>query len=438
MSKNKSIHKLIGDKLGVSQATQDKLQEIIGRGKEIVGLISSVSSAVGTAMTLLKLAGILEPGESEFDKLYKKIEAALKAVTDKINIVSKQVTLLNVADKKGDSDSVVKSVITYLNYIEQFGSPPPADKLLAKEIDQNISKSSDAISDLMQPDYWRRTFDENAVCQLKWGQTKYRPPAEDSGGFVWDYRLTLSALLYAISARLLILETLEQDYRTINRDEINSYADYLLGVYKKIRDGIIRTPAPQERIPESGVGNTLAQISNPISVWKFSNNPCGAVEIYSGLGFVEILPFAEPTDRKNYGSLEEKIRYAKWFYQVFTIRAERAWQALYKSVGLPDLWSTIVHLKQIVGEYLPVIPPDLGFSLRGVVESPVKIMDSYLHAVSKTEEYPIPYKLDSPISMRNLASTLGQELANVPLPGATEANPLYSSQISLRRMLAGD
>lgn len=437
MGKNKSIHKLIGDKLGVSQATQDKLLEIIGRGKEIVGFISSVSSTVGTAMTLLKLAGILEPGQSEFDKLYKKIEAALKAVTDRINNVSKQVTLLNVADKKGDSESVVKSVIAYLNYIEQFGSPPPADKLAAKEIEQNISKSSDAISDLMQPDYWRRTFDENAVCQLKWGQTKYRPPAEDSGGFVWDYRLTLSALLYAISARLLILETLEPDYKTINRDEINSYADYLLGVYKKIRDGIIRTPAPQEGADKTFPLNSIP--SFPFSSWELYDNPCGAVEIYSGLGFIEILPFKQPAYppyKKIYETPEEEIRYAKWFYQVFSLRVERAWQALYKSVGLPDLWGTIVHLKQIVGEYLPVIPPDLGFSLRGVVESPVKIL--YFGFTGEITEYPIPYKVDSLISMRNLASTLGKEFANVPLPGSTEANPLYSSQISLRRMLAGD
>ncbi|RYG05633.1 MAG: hypothetical protein EOO02_03205 [Chitinophagaceae bacterium] len=114
--------------------------------------------------------------------------------------------------------------------------------------------SREAVNEMLSKARWLRVYDVNTYKQ--WDSPEYRPwsafvsikkgglhdPREqdleqmsplverEQGNLVWDYQLALPALLYAINARLTVLQTFHPDFKTVStvyRDEIYTWINFL-------------------------------------------------------------------------------------------------------------------------------------------------------------------------------------------------------------------
>ena len=122
--------------------------------------------------------------------------------------------------------------------------------------------------------YWLRPFSGPAIYLEDWGDKfEDRAPVFGDGTVwgptVWDPRLAIPTLLYALTVRLMVLVALHADSRRYCH-EINQIVQFLLQVQFRWQDGIRRKERLTPREMQFGAG---------FSVRPFA---AGAIDVYTG------------------------------------------------------------------------------------------------------------------------------------------------------------
>jgi hypothetical protein len=255
-------------------------------------------------------------------------------------------------------------LLTQLQHLDEHFGDLNYLKANSFDLDNN---SLDPLNQLADYKSWVRPLYPQAVYNDVFSGKLEPPGSHGPGSIVFDYRLTLSAFLYALAARMTILWALAQvdpRYQDVAKTEASGYASTLLDRYAQMWAGIaiIRAVTLQEL--QQCIAAATPAIPAPfsaVSFWYLADRPYGAVDTYSTVAVIgqfppDQIPYLNTNDSPDV--LQET--YNKfWFRQWIGTLAR--WKRVYRLMGLPNVKAIINHLKAIAGESpVPPTRPDIG------------------------------------------------------------------------------
>jgi hypothetical protein len=167
---------------------------------------SGVYGYYKTAMSLANDLGLFGPGESQFQRLAKQIEA----LTEKIRLAFAEMLGAQRAEftleTKRDITHVRTPAITAVNTIALHWGTPEMD---ARSVLEDTLK---AITELSSDEsYWLRTFYEQAAYRDPWTPPQFPTGVTKTGDYQWDYVLFLPSYLEVLACRVVVLCMLVPD-----------------------------------------------------------------------------------------------------------------------------------------------------------------------------------------------------------------------------------
>ncbi len=465
---NSGFFQEINDGLDSANQTLGKVNEFLDKSKELLEKVGTVVTAVKALVAIADLLGLF--GEkSELQSVINQLRTLIAGVMNKIDAAS----YLSTDQQIGENRAAVEHVLNEINHYLKSDKTEDDWETFMQPLEQT---SSGAVTGLMEGSVWTRTFSENTLTTIKWAFPYYWPPR--SGGLVWDYRMAMPALMHAISVRMLYI-TAKPEHNDFgdeaNRDELNTYADFLLKKYNTILSGIVETPAPtpMEFRSFDPLGDSPLSFGTS-GVFSGSWNeaykrPCGAVDIYTGSSWIQRFELRQPVTylkwkdedsfNKDYNSQmmksntgpktfaahvaavdkanQQEKEYAQKFYLAYSLRTKRAAGAAFGSIGLQGLWDFIGNLKKMIGEPWEEQPPHRGYSLANGIITGVKRWSETNHTGDVVPSGAV--SLFGGHSVRRAAERIGPALSakGGALQGAFSTLTGGSPTVSLRAMLAG-
>lgn len=481
-NKKTTIYQKIGDALHVHPDAQESLKKLFEYGKAAAEAIGSVVAAVGAVVAVAKFFGILEE-KSPNDILFEKLQAEFKAIAAKIDAVSKQIQRQTIAELRASIRTVDQETANWARYREKNKADP---KPLSVEYDKMLGVtelSGLTSSRIEQPEFWVRTFDETDLCSQPWGKGRYAPPKEENG-FVWEYRHFLPLMLQITRSRLAYLVATEgPKFADNNRPVFTNTIAFMIQMHDRVISGFVLAPAPGLKGPD-GPKMTMPWESPPPgsyvplkpqtfspSSWDNLKTPCGAVDTFAGVGAFEVFPMSQPIRHTYFESFDEYLSatnlplssqptpqalekpqkdfeaqkavgrlvkkgeeaYAARFYAIFLIRARRAWQDLYRSIGLENVVDAADGYAAAFG-----IPDRPHFARHYAgYHSLAAVMQPSARTTAELSLPNAKLKLHRFDSVRAFADLLGTSFAYAP---TAKLGPftLGKNTVSLRRILDGD
>lgn len=293
----------VGDALEKSKILSNKSADAVRTAESIIGGVASMFSYVGAAEGVLQAIGILASKEdvylNKLNEISDKLDDIAKDLELDSALLAKTFKMFQITNLNG---ALCTSMMDFQHYIDNPLDPKyPVTKFF--DVPFTIANTllantliEDAIEDAIEGAYWQSFYVEALVFNDSW--TGKLAPPDVSGRLVWDYRVTLSAYLGAISLRVIMLQALEPNFRTneLYCAEIKSYSENLLAIHNKIvQDGIvgIRIPEFHEFILSYVDNNKYPYITHfyhkslEEKTWKGHNYIYGLVERYSGLSHIQ-------------------------------------------------------------------------------------------------------------------------------------------------------
>ncbi len=237
--------------------------------------VSTVTAGINFADEALKLLGLVPSPEDQFAKLFDALKAEIQKVQD-TEVESSYLSTMGLIDS---SLAKARSAAQAVSVWVQQGKPMDNGVIYASAL-QADTDSREAVNELMTNSRWLGLFDRQLYLTAEkdmqargnvgmgpWTIYASSHPFDvkhmfagadmermsdlvprEQGNYVWDCRLPLPAFLFAVSARLTVLQGHFPDFGTINQiylDEINSIASFLATVAQKMADGIWTMPQDQ-------------------------------------------------------------------------------------------------------------------------------------------------------------------------------------------------
>jgi hypothetical protein len=135
--------------------------------------------------------------------------------------------------------------------------------------DQNSLLAVKTFEASVESGYWLRPYSGSVIDLDSWGAKSDDRALQNGDGTVWDPRLALPTLLYALTVRMVVLRTLYSERRQYCH-EVKQHVDFLLGVQMHWQTGIRRKTKLSTRELKIGAG---------FSVRPFA---AGAVDVFTG------------------------------------------------------------------------------------------------------------------------------------------------------------
>jgi hypothetical protein len=317
----------------------------------VINTFSTAGTAVEAGSLVLQALGVLGSDDSK-----KKIDSLLTLFGELFAVLQANFDVWRM-DRVGTE---YENVVTTEEHLIEHQGDLNFLKDNKFDLDQN---SLDPVNQLADDKSWRRPLYPQAVYSDVFSGSLPPPGSSGAGSIVFDYRLTLSAFLYAVAVRLTVLWALgevDAHYRDIARSEASAYAKILLDRYKQMWAGIasIRALTLQELreppIPSSAVWS-----------WQLANRPYGAVDTYSTVKQIDEFPADHIPDL--HGNVFPDV--LQEMYEEFLFRhsigTSARWKRVYGLMGLPHVKAIINHLKDIAGEPLEqsTLPDTADWSL---------------------------------------------------------------------------
>lgn len=334
-----------------------------GKASDIIGSLAGTLADIGGAVSFISLIGELFGQTNELAGAAAKITTTIMdALASEFGAAAKLERMKEMQDSLGEARTQHKSIQTAIeeHRVDEHGNPTDPETAAAFAIAlNNTSNGVEKIGggDLHDPvawAYWLRPFSRNAVYSYSAPSIGYSvfcdprdnvdiPGVVKDDGLVFDYRMTLPAYLALITIRLIVLGVtkpafLKEKWAT---DELDVMIGRLQAVHDKIGAAIVSLPL----VP-------LAVINN---FWVY---PYGAVEEFSGFADVDVW---------NWGNLDPHDHtFQQRFPAIYAIRTLAHCKKVYSSVGVPALFNTVNHLRDLRGLPTAQWNPNISWSLREV------------------------------------------------------------------------
>ncbi|MGW7463830.1 hypothetical protein ACWGJT_03780 [Streptomyces xantholiticus] len=208
------------------------------------------------------------------DPLLAQVQMIDRLMHDYFNRVDQQVfaawsaiRLAMLADVQAQAGAAMETIRSIVENQADLSAPLTVAMLAHADRDSKVAVK--AFTSGLESGYWTRPFSEGAVGLQEWGN-KFDDRAPVFGDrTVWDPRLVLPTLLYALAVRVMVLKALHSEPRQYCR-EIRETVQFLLSVQFQWQAGIRRKHRLSTFEMRSGAG---------FSVRPFA---AGAVDVYTG------------------------------------------------------------------------------------------------------------------------------------------------------------
>lgn len=427
----------------------------------ISGAISLFTTVISISEKLGKLFGLWN---SDNNSINNEIEEIKTAIRELKNAVPEAVRANIDIEKRTHISNQLGPIYTSIDKANDFynDTSDQSKNRLVNAVDNAQSAINSLLMEEGEDGYFRQLFIESLLYRAWDGEILLPPDVDVSHTEIWDYRYTLPCILKAISMYLFATGIVEQDpknYTKIYGNELKKWADRLLAIHDKIKDGIvpIRAPSHDELVGIDLIAVTVNDVNgeaiitsygsenNPTyltemiptykqdqggltgSVWYNCGQIYGAVERYSAYPSIGHWPqlsipespycvYMEGTypetiyrgeeieyrDRhwviyRSANSPPPPSEFFKQFYARHALATLKKCKDVYSLVGLQSVWNIINQLRILSGNPPLRENPWVNWSIREVDQ-----------VVGKAGfERPSTAEAGQPISMRNIASILG-------------------------------
>lgn len=328
------------------------LMTVAGLGKDVKdtislaaqagAVISGVAGVVNFVIGALKMVGAIEE-DNPYDLLFNRIDKSLQAILQATQTGSVLSTMQNIRDIVGESESSATFAVQHIS------AKYPQDTFSLNRLALADKDSLDAMNTLSGDAYWLRIYDEPSIVGPWMSGIPARPVV--SQNLVWDYRLALPAWLKCLIVRLAVIEAIDPLHKNLAfRDEILGYATFTRQIEGRMRAGIATAVLP------------IGEAQFPFFA-KFHAQPCGAVDLHSGLS--DYQPFYPWLPADEIEMLVRVQQGAPDTFEVYKSQHEsvtnaRFWR-LYRAMGLLGFWQLTPDLEAMAAKYVerPYVQPYL-------------------------------------------------------------------------------
>jgi hypothetical protein len=325
----------------------------------VINSFSTVGAAIEAGTLVLQALGVLGSDDTK-----KKIDTLVTLFGYLFEVLQGDFNVWRM-DQVGTQ---YDHVLTQLQHLDEHKGDLNYLKANSFDLDNN---SLDPLNQLADDKSWVRPLFPQGVYNDVFSGNLEPPGSHGPGSIVFDYRLTLSAFLYAIAGRITILWALAQvdpHYQDIAKTEASRYASILLGRYAQMWAGIVSIRAVTfQELQQCIAAATppIPAIGSAVSFWYLANRPYGDVDTYSTVAVISQFP-TDQIPFLNQNAFPEVLQamYNKFFFRYWMGTLAR-WKRVYGLMGLSNLKAIINHLKAIAGEppVQPTLPDTCDWSL---------------------------------------------------------------------------
>jgi hypothetical protein len=379
-----------------------------GKAANAIGSLAGMLADWGGAIGFIGMIGGLFGQEDSLQTVVSEIVS--KAVDTLESDLAEKDTLdlaRDMATKLGHAESA-------LDFVKQAATEKR--QLTDQESTRARGDTSEVVKALLREDYWYRLFDADAVYipyKNRWDvipQLQLDPRDSKDAKKVFEYRYTLPAFLEAITLRLIVLGATMPLSEPQVQDELGAIVKRLVWVHDKIGAAIVSLPLV------------------PLGVWNLPY-PFGAVEEFSAHACVNVWNW----DKCDY----REVTWLQRFPAILAIRTLAHRKKVYSDVGLPAVFNTISHLRQLLRDSrglpfaIPRWNPNVDWSLHEV--------DSAIVATTAFNNINIHMTPDSATWMDAKNACVSAIATTTTFDDAvaktTPDKPSTTGQSSIRRML---
>jgi hypothetical protein len=370
-----NLSEYLGTQTGAAAGAMNEIGSAIGMLADLGGAIGFVGSVVGWLGEIICSGGP--------DALAAAVVAItttiISAVEHQFGVVAQLERMKEMQDLLADARTQLKAIQKAIEEKRVDPQGNPADPETASAFATALANTSTAVEKIGggSPDvwpYWLRPFDEDAVYVYAQGLigsvtlpsgrsvpgTEFLDPRDSQNDpLVFDYRFTLPAYLELITIRLMVLGATTPDFLKEKwaTGEIDGILARLEAAHDKIVAHIVSRPIV-------GSGHPLLDSDQAYFV------KLGAIEEYSA--FAALKPWWPPPDNLVQWTNLYRFQageYLPCLIARYAVRNLARRKEAYSGVGLPAVFSTIDHLKQLRGISTAQWNPGASWSLREVASA---------------------------------------------------------------------
>jgi hypothetical protein len=277
----------------------------------------------------------------------------------------------------------------YKRFAEQGAQDPLFDPKSAND------KTFDLVDLLSRlGEFWKRPFLQNLTYfDSEFGNVS---PTRFPSGEVFDYRITLPALMEAVAMRLAILPAVRPNFITDagSKQELIDSAAALIEKRNIIVAGFVNAPIPTLEnffFTYDGLGEI------------------GVVDSYAGSGVVDFLigrGFLARIQNTRVPDPTPIVQYQRGVVQI-VLGIQKRRKALYMKIGLDAVWSSLKNLQRLAGQIDDTFDPNMVWSFW-------EVHDILTSPAGESTGFLAPDRTSPKLSLRGLLSDLHRVAGELP------------------------
>lgn len=261
----------LADAFNISQDNR-KIMKQVG---DVIDLAGKISGYADFGIKALKVLGVLgeerDPLVDLLNAIDQKLNILIKVVEDTTYSIWAAERGVAMANLRGQAQSAMETVQDIIIH-----KLDPSSALTASRLGHADRDSRECIEKLIasgiEDGYWMRPFNANAIKLDDWkNSSDDRPPITETR-LVWDYRIVLPFLCYALVARIMVLKVIYANEQYYCR-ELRRYYKFFLQLQEQMSKGIRRKLAISHGEDPNNIRHYKGYI--PFTA--------GAVDVYSGI-----------------------------------------------------------------------------------------------------------------------------------------------------------
>jgi hypothetical protein len=251
-------------------ATRDSVQ-LYANIRKVFETVPTAHDWFQFAFAISDLAGWSAPSDPLLDQVQaidRLLHDYFKRVDQEIFASWSATRLAMLADVQSHAAAAREVIRSIFQNHDDLTAPLTVARLAQAEHDSSVAVN--AFTGGLDTGYWLRPYSESAISLEGWAHKFVDRAPVFSDGTVWDPRLALPTLLYALAVRVMVLVALHGGDSRRYCHEINQIVQFLLSVQFRWQDGIRRKGALTPEELAFGAGFTVLPFA------------AGAIDVYTG------------------------------------------------------------------------------------------------------------------------------------------------------------